>query len=176
MRYASKPRHECRSRVLECLLASAAFVGGVESASGQEAGNVTIDAQRCMQIESPAERLACFESAVRTAPAAPAPAAVPPRTVDVGATPAQPAPAAASSTAAKTQVVSVGNITQIQAREPNRYLITLDNGQVWEQRTAERSPRPLVGQRVRIEDSSWGSHQRLYIEGLNGFLQVQRVR
>jgi hypothetical protein len=64
----------------------------------------------------------------------------------------------------------------VQAREPNRYLITLDNGEVWEQRVAERSPRPLVGQRVRIERSNWGVHQRLYIEGLNGFLQVQRVR
>jgi len=176
MRYASKPRRAHRSRVLECLLVSAAFAGVLASASSQEAGNVTIDAQRCMQIESAAERLACFESEVRTAPAAPAPSAVPPRTVDVGVAPAQAAPTTAASTAAPAGPVSVGNITSVQAREPNRYLITLDNGEVWEQRVAERSPRPLVGQRVRIEPSQWGVHRRLYIEGLNGFLQVQRVR
>jgi len=168
MRYASKPRRAHRSRVLECLLVSAAFAGVLASASSQEAGNVTIDAQRCMQIESAAERLACFESAVRTAPAAPASPAV--------AAPTQAAPSAAASTAAPAGPLSVGNITSVQAREPNRYLITLDNGEVWEQRVADRSPRPLVGQRVRIEPSQWGAHQRLFIEGLNGFLQVQRVR
>ena len=172
MTYPSKPRRERRSRVPECLWVSAAFAGVLASASGQEAGSVTINAQRCLEIESPAERLACFESEVRTAPAAPASPAVPPRTVDVGAAPVQAAPAAA----APAERISVGNITSVQAREPNRYLITLDNGEVWEQRVAERSPRPLVGQRVRIEPSQWGDHRRLYIEGLNGFLQVSRVR
>lgn len=185
MTYASTLRRKRGSPVLECLFASAVFAGASGAAFGQAADNVTIDARRCMQIESADERLACFESQVSTAPAAapapsapaaPASSAVPPRSVDVGAAPAQAAPAAAASTAAESAVVSVGNITSVQAREPNRYLITLDNGEVWEQRVAERSPRPLVGQGVRIERTHWGSHQRLYIEGLNGFLQVQRVR
>lgn len=174
MTYPSKLRRERCSTVL--LWAVTSFAGASGTALGQAVDNVTIDARRCMQIESPAERLACFEAEVSAAPAAaptpPAPAAPAAST----ASPPQAAPAAAAPSAAPTGPVSVGNITQVQAREPNRYLITLDNGEVWEQRVAERSPRPLVGQRVRIERSNWGVHQRLYIEGLNGFLQVQRVR
>jgi hypothetical protein len=173
---AFKPRYRRRPEVLGCLLAAAGFVGAIESLSGQEADNVTIDARRCMQIESPAERLACFEAQVGAAPAAtsdgpvPPPAAAPaPRTVDVGAPPAQAVPAA------PPEATSFGNITSLQLREPNRYLITLDTGQVWEQRVAARFPL-RVGQRVRIEPTRWGSSERLYVEGLSGFIQVSRVR
>jgi hypothetical protein len=183
MTYASTPRRQRRSTVLACLLASAGSVGAPESASGQEASSVTIDARRCMQIESPAERLACFEAQVGAAPgaassesaspppAAPAAAASPPvRTVEVGA--AQPQ---AAAPAAAGESTSFGNITLLQTREPNRYLITLDNGQVWEQRVAQRFPL-RVGQHVRIEPSNWGNNERLFVDGLSGYIQVARVR
>ena len=167
MKFAFSPRRHSRSRSLGCLLACAGLVGAIESVSGQQPDNVTIDARRCLQIESPAERLACFEAEVSAAPAAPAPAA-PARTVDV----APPLPAAPAKAEEST---SVGNITSLQAREPNRYLITLDNGEVWEQRVAKRF-QLRVGQQVRVEPSQWGSSYRLFIDGVNGFIQVARVR
>jgi hypothetical protein len=118
----------------------------VESAPGQEADNVTIDAHRCMQIEAPAERLECFEAQVE-----------------------------AASRAGSRESGSAGNITSLQAREPNRYLITLDNGQMWQQQVGKRFPL-RVGLHVRIESSKWGNSQRLYVDGLNGYIQVVRVR
>lgn len=169
MQFAFSPRRHSRSRGLGCLLACAGSVGAIESVSGQQPDKVSIDARRCMQIEAPAERLACFEAEVSAAPAAPAPAAPPPRTVDVGAAPPQAAPVAPEDRA------SSGNITSLQAREPNRYLITLDNGEVWEQRVAKRF-QLRVGQHVRVEPSQWGSNYRLFIDGVNGFIQVARVR
>ena len=69
----------------------------------------------------------------------------------------------------------VGTITSLRQREPNLYLITLDNGQVWAQHVAERYAL-RVGQRVRVYQSKWGSSQRLEADGVKGFIQVELVR
>jgi len=69
----------------------------------------------------------------------------------------------------------VGSIAALRERIPYRYLITLDTGQVWEQALNERFPL-RVGQRVRIYSTRWGSHYRLEVEGLNGFIQVDLVQ
>lgn len=68
----------------------------------------------------------------------------------------------------------VGTITALRLREPNQYIVTLDTGQVWHQRYPERYAL-RVGQRVRIYESPWGAHQRLQADGVNGFIQVERV-
>jgi hypothetical protein len=161
-----------------------------QSTLAQDSRDVTIDASRCRALESPDERLACFEAQVDAAitgegresdsPApAPAPAAasVPPQgsqpsvpTVDITDLPRQDI-----SADAPRQSELVGNITSLRARAPSQYLITLDNGQVWQQRFAERYPL-RVGQRVRIYQGKFGSGLRLQVEGLNGFIQVDRVQ
>jgi hypothetical protein len=166
--------------VAACFAASFSLLGS-QLTLAQEVDPVTIDARRCIGIESPAERLACFEAQVDDAldegnnqtdsPAAPvvapAPASsesAPPKVVEVQ-----------GDRAASSENESVGTIASLRERAPNQYLITLDNGQVWQQRFGQRYPL-RVGQRVRIYDSTFGSDQRLQVDGVNGFIQVDRVQ
>lgn len=69
----------------------------------------------------------------------------------------------------------IGSITSLRERIPNRHLITLDTGQIWEQAFNERFAL-RVGQRVRIYQTRWGAHYRLEADGVKGFIQVDRVR
>jgi hypothetical protein len=152
----------------------------VEAALAQEPGQVTIDADRCREIASPDERLACFEKQVEDAQgrgaASPPPATVPPTgggqqpipTVDVAGL-----PAAGGSAEKPGQTEWVGTITELRQREPGQYIITLDGGSVWQQRGAGRYPL-RIGQRVRIEESRLGI--RLQADGVNGYIHVGRVR
>jgi hypothetical protein len=149
------------------------------AARAQEAERVTIDAGRCTEIESPSERLACFEAQVEAA-----------REGDSPASTTSSAPPQSASSATRTVDLSrvrdpdardgepnerVGSISSLTERQPNRYLITLDNGEMWMQQVAERYPL-RVGQRVRIYASRWGNAQRLEAVGIHGFIQVERVR
>ena len=173
------PLHARRPGVMVCVVAHAVCgLAYLEATLAQEQGRVTIDARRCLELESPDERLACFETQVDEAQSrgstAPATAGVPapsPQqsipTVDVAAPPGQGTPADAPG-----QSEWVGNITSLRERAPNQYLITLDSGQVWQQRLAERYTL-RVGQRVRIYQSRFGL--RLQADGVNGFIQVERV-
>src|SRR4051812_2384028 len=97
-------------------IALAAFGGGAQPVLAQEI--VTIDAQKCQKLESPAERLDCYERQVNAAsaqtqrsattspapqaaaPAAPDPrAAAAPAAAAAGAGAATPAPAASAQAA-----------------------------------------------------------------------------
>src|SRR5690606_19839890 len=66
-------------------------------------------------------------------------------------------------------------IAALRETVPNTYLITLENGQVWRQMEAKRY-RMQIGDSVRIYPSRWGASYRLSVEGINGFVQVERVR
>jgi hypothetical protein len=172
--------HARRRGVIACVVTHAVCgLAYLEAAVAQEQGRVTIDARRCLELESPEERLACFETQVGEAQnsTAPATAAVPPpssqqpiSTVDVATLPGQGAPADTPG-----QSEWVGNIASLKERAPNQYLITLDSGQVWQQRIAERYAL-RVGQRVRIYHAKFTSGLRLQADGVNGFIQVERVR
>jgi hypothetical protein len=180
-RYPCAPHR--RPTVVTACFAASFSVFCSQLTLAQEADPVTIDARRCIGIESPAERLACFEAQVDDAldegqnqtdsPAAPVAAAAaapassqsaPPKVVEVQ-----------GDRAAPSENESVGTIAALRERAPNQYLITLDNGQVWQQRFGQRYPL-RVGQRVRIYDSTFGSDQRLQVDGVNGFIQVDRVQ
>ena len=134
--------------------------------------------------------------------ASPAPTAVPPATASQAAAPSAaaaavpaaaatvpPATAASSAPAAAKETQSsssagnskepppdiVATITALHETVPNAFVITLDNGQVWRQSYPESYfLRP--GMRVTLRSSKWGSAYRLNAEGLNGFIQVQRVK
>src|SRR5262245_60209974 len=77
--YRNRSHAAWRGAMACVALCSCAFL---EAAVAQEQGHVTIDARRCLEIETPDERLACFEKQVNEAQgrgsAAPAAAAVPP--------------------------------------------------------------------------------------------------
>jgi hypothetical protein len=167
-------------RFTACVITQAIWCfTNIEATLAQEPSQVTIDAERCREITSPDERLACFEKQVEEAqrrqPASP-PANVPSAggvqqpvpTVDVAGL-----PPTGGSTDKPGQTEWVGTITELRQREPGQYIITLDGGSVWQQRGAERYPL-RVGQRVRIEESRLGI--RLQADGVNGFIHVGRVR
>ena len=174
MTHFARPKHAQRAGITACLIAVAGSLMSLNAARGQDSGQVTIDARRCMELASPDERLACFdaqvESAARDEPQPSSTATAPASqqsipTVEVARVPPQAAPGTAEEE-------WVGTITALRQREPNRYAITLDNGQVWLQRVSERYPL-RVGQRVRVYQSKWGNSQRLAVDGVNGFIQVE---
>ena len=69
----------------------------------------------------------------------------------------------------------VATITELRERQPNAWLITLDNGQMWDQVRPQWYPlRP--GQQVRLYPTNWGSSYRLTEFTQGGYIQVQRVR
>jgi hypothetical protein len=69
-----------------------------------------------------------------------------------------------------------GTIVALREIVPNRWLITLQNGQVWRQTFAE--PYPLkIGQRVELKQARRSrSSYELAVVGLNGDIQVELVR
>jgi hypothetical protein len=87
--------------------AAGAWWAGSQPALAQRAGEVTVEVGDCLEIEAPAERLACFERRVDEArgrrqapPAAPPPAAPPPPvTTPAARAPAATPPAPAAATA-----------------------------------------------------------------------------
>jgi hypothetical protein len=66
-------------------------------------------------------------------------------------------------------------VSKLKEYLPQRFLITLENGQVWRQMVGERY-RLKVGYKVRIYPNRWGKSFRLSAEELKGFIQVERVR
>jgi len=65
-------------------------------------------------------------------------------------------------------------VLSLREREPGRWLITLESGQVWYQTNSQRF-RLREGMEVRIYPSPLGGSWRLSISGINGFIQVRRV-
>lgn len=69
----------------------------------------------------------------------------------------------------------IGRVAKIKEFGLNRFLITLENGQVWEQMQTKRFALD-EGDEVRIYSSRWGSSYRLSSLSHKGFIQVQRLR
>jgi hypothetical protein len=66
-------------------------------------------------------------------------------------------------------------VAEIKEFDRNRSLITLDNGQVWEQVNSKRFPLE-EGDEVRVYSTRWGNSYRLASLSRKGFIQVQRLR
>lgn len=80
---------------------------------------------------------------------------------------------AEAAEAAENEILAT--VTDLRERQPNAWLVTLDNGQVWEQVRPEWYPlRP--GQEVRLYPTRWGDSYRLSSIVRGGYIQVQRVR
>src|SRR5688572_15903937 len=169
-----------------CVATSASCAMAGFDLLAQERDRVTIDARRCMEIESTDERLACFEGQVNDArsreqnqSSSPAPSTdvAPPRGEQRSPSPAEVSrtPRGDDVREAPAQNESFGNIAALERRARDRYLITLDTGAVYEQRFPERYVL-RVGQRVRIYRSHWGDSERLQADGVNRFIQVVRVQ
>jgi len=80
---------------------------------------------------------------------------------------------AAAAEAAENEIHAT--ITALRERGPNSWLITLDNGQMWDQVRPQWYPlRP--GQQVRLYPTNWGSSYRLSALERGGYIQVTQVR
>jgi hypothetical protein len=178
-------------------IAVALAIGSLAAGSirAQESGTVTVDVERCLALETESERRECFATQVNEvledqAPTATAttsrqrPAAAPEsesRAPATGQRAAAPEAAAAVASSARAGVEEsdpeefFGTIVSMRERIPNAYVITLDNGQIWEQTEPKRYPlRP--GLEVRIYPTRWGNRYRLAGLDSGGHIQVQRLR
>jgi len=167
---------------------AAGFVLG-PAVQGQEPDSVTIDVSDCVDLEKPEERLACFEREIetqgRSTPAAgrptPAPAAPAPTARREAVPAAVPAPAAAEPARKRGRRAEplgpeiAAKVAELRETVPNTWTITLDNDQVWRQ-TAPKSFALRPGMEVRLYPTHWGNAYRLTATGLNGYIQVARVR
>jgi hypothetical protein len=135
-------------------------------------------------VAAPAASAGAPAAAAVAVPAAVVASGAAPHTAPSAASAAPSAPSNAGATTAsagkssesKTQPQEVvATITDLRVTVPNSYRITLDNGQVWQQTYPETYPLQ-TGQRVTLQGSKWGKAYRLTGEGMNGFIQVQRVR
>lgn len=170
--------------------AVAALLGALfvlQPAAGQDAASVTVDVAHCVESESDAERLACFAAQVDAAldsrgTAEPdGPAAVIENIEDDRGrnadreTLTEPLAVDEPRTLAADEGEYFGTIVAIHERLPNSYVITLDNGQIWEQAEPKRYLlRP--GFEVRIYPTRWGEFYRLSAVGSGGHIQVRRVQ
>ena len=66
-------------------------------------------------------------------------------------------------------------VTELRELQPNHWLVTLDNEQVWRQNRAQRYVLE-VGDEVTLTPSSWGPSYRLRDPDRGGFIQVERIR
>lgn len=169
-------------------LAAAALLVAASLASppslGQERGQVTVDVERCLELQSAEERQACFGSqvdrALQASGSAETAASIPAGEADGPAEARDPATSAAEQTLAREaadpgDLEYTGTIVEIDEYLPSAYIITLDNGQVWEQTEPKRYPlRP--GLEVRIYPTRWGSRYRLTGLDSGGHIQVRRIR
>lgn len=176
---------------------------GVTQWAAAQDERLTVEVGRCVDLPTPEQRLACFESQVEAARTQGGSAAAP----DVAAPPSSerssaPAPAnrAAAPSREERRAASSApepaefgfregrpepereappevhaKIAELRETVPNAYLITLDNGQVWRQTRGDPYLTPRVGQDVRIFLSRWRTY-RLDSPQMRGFLQVERVR
>jgi hypothetical protein len=181
-----------------------ASAGAVHSAAAQSE-RLTVEVGQCVDLPTPEQRLACFESQVEAARGAKAGAQAAP---EVAAPPSrEPAPRAATTApasansserpapSASSEVPAEfgfreprraesepaaapevrGKIVELRETVPNAFVITLDNGQVWRQTRPDPYVMLRVGYDVRINMSRFRAY-RLTSPATRGFVQVERVR
>jgi len=166
-------------------IAAVAILGAVWSAHpplAQDRGAVTVDVERCLDLESPEERQACFGAQVdqvlqERGSSETAVGSERDGNSEAGnRAPAESAqPVASAPGAPDPDEEYFGTIVEMREYLPSAYVIRLDNGQIWEQTEPKRYPlRP--GLEVRIYPTRWGSRYRLTGVDSGGHIQVRRVQ
>ena len=171
--------------------------------AAEQSTPVIIDASPCLALTRPIERLTCFEDQAKSAqqpgaliPQQNLPMVSIPRKTARQPQQARPEP---EPEAPQTVVIPensfeenygirknsndrnnrdtelIARIAVIKELNPNRKLITLENGQVWEQQGTKVFAMK-AGDEVRIYPSRWGNSYRLASQSHNGFITVQRLQ
>lgn len=170
---------------------AALLLGALWSANpvlAQDPGEVTVDVEHCLDLESAEERQACFgaqvnealekrgsdeteagttdgESARETSNRAPA----------ASERPVARAAEASDSGAGEFGEEYFGTIVEVKEYLPSAYIIRLDNGQIWEQ-TEPKKYLLRPGLQVRIYPTRWGNRYRLTAVDSGGHIQVERLQ
>jgi outer membrane biosynthesis protein TonB len=69
----------------------------------------------------------------------------------------------------------LATVTALRETVPNTFIITLDNGQVWQQVRAKWYPL-RIGTEVRLYTSGWGSSHRLTAVNGGSYINVRRIQ
>ena len=156
------------------------------TALGQDSDDAAlyVDVSRCIGLKADADKFACYQERVDAALAGDAPVRAP----DAVNTATQ---GRAASTDELRQSSSddgtfpqrrsadpveiFGTITALRETIPNNWIITLDNGQVWQMNQPKRYPL-RVGLEVELTSTRWGESFRLSAPEHGGFVQVRRAR
>jgi hypothetical protein len=69
----------------------------------------------------------------------------------------------------------IATVAELKELNRNRFIITLENGQAWEQMETKRFVL-AEGDEVRIYPTRWGGSYRLSSQSHRGYIQVQRLR
>ena len=155
-------------------------------AFGQDAGELNVDVSQCVGLESEVARFVCYEEAVAAARAQPpSSTAGSARSAASPAAPAAAAPAAAAARSPAPAPVPVpapeeaeeifATITDLRETIPDSYVITLDNGQIWQMSQPKNYPL-RIGQEARLYPTRWGSSYRLSALERGGHVQVRLVQ
>lgn len=172
-------------------IAAVALLGAVWSANpalGQDRGEVTVDVEHCLDLESAEERQACFGAQVNEVLEGRDSGETEAGTADgenARETPNR-APAASEQPVAHTAEASdsgagefgeeyFGTIVEVKEYLPSAYIIRLDNGQIWEQ-TEPKKYLLRPGLEVRIYPTRWGNRYRLTGVDSGGHIQVRRLQ
>jgi hypothetical protein len=177
---------------------------GLQPTLAQDSDSVTVDVGACTRLESADARLACFGAQVDSVleqrgraeveePNAPiadvdvVDAVQPSRRDDERSSRPERRAERGAERSSSDDLQSAdavedagqpeysGTIVALNERLPNAYVITLDNGQIWQQTEPKQYPlRP--GIKVRIYPTRWGNHYRLNGWGSGAHIQVRRVQ
>lgn len=149
------------------------------AALAQDSGTTTVNLAGCLELESEAARRACIDAQVDEFLEERGPAdSEPSRAIEDTETDRYRRTDDTLSSGREPEAEKdeyFGTILELSERLPSSYIITLDNGQVWEQTEPKRYPlRP--GLEVRIYPTRWGSRYRLTGVDSGGHIQVRRLR
>ena len=163
--------HESMGR--QAVLAALLSGTGLAISLAQAAESTSDALLACANETDDARRLRCFDAAVadlRRAPAAPVP------------TPASPVSredkfgARGDLDREKREVLTeiAAKVTEVGAKPHGELVITLDNGQVWAERSANSKVKVKVGDTVKIESGALGSFTLIAPNGRSSKVARQR--
>jgi hypothetical protein len=128
-------------------------------------------APRCSDLYDDAQRLACYDAAfgkptrsaaavaAPRAPTAPAAPATVPAPTPAPAVRTAPAPVAPATPAAEKLPKNVSAaISEVGRRADGRFVVTLDNGQVWSQLERDMAAQVAIGDAVTVRQGMLGSY------------------
>ena len=179
---ADQPAVVVRQPAFRALLFSTLLWNTATSATAQD---LTRQLAACVAVSDATQRLACYDAlALPRQPPAPPQASTPPQSPAVLQPPtaqfgAEQLPRASNSAPAPENNSITATVNQISLTPFGRFVLTLDNGQIWRQLDADSAQFATPGNKatasVTISRGLLGSYN-LQFAGQNALYKVRRVK